>query len=162
MTQPFDDRHESYSARPAHADQAAVQQEIWEQEAASAPAPAVVFLSRDAILDAEDLEVRDVHVPEWGGTVRVQALTGAQRARINATSVVSKGQSVELKVEALTDLQLRMVGASLVDRNGDRLFADHDIVALGRKNAGVIERLYNIVTDMSGLNPNKAEATRGN
>lgn len=132
-------------------------------DAADARHDTPVFLSRDAILGAKDLEVRIVAVPEWGGSVRVQGLTGAQRARINATTVAAKGQSVELRVDALTDLQLRMVGMALVDENGVRLFSDADVKDLGRKNAGVIERLYNIVAEMSGLVPGKsAEDIRGN
>ena len=36
-------------------------------------------LTRHAILEAPDIETREVPVPEWGGTVYLRALTGAQR-----------------------------------------------------------------------------------
>lgn len=126
-----------------------------------APAPRA-FLSRDAILGAVDLPYEDVEVPEWGGWVRLQGLTGEQRARINATTLVSKGQNVEMRVEALADLQIKMVGLALVDADGRRLFTDPEIRALGSKNAGVIERLFLKVQQLSGVAPEAVETIRGN
>lgn len=130
-------------------------------EPTTAPAPRA-FLSRDQIIDAVDLPYEDVHVPEWNGWVRLQGLTGEQRARINATTLVSKGQNVEMRVDALADLQLKMVGLALVDQDGRRLFTDPEIRALGAKNAGVIERLFLKVQQLSGVAPEAVETIRGN
>jgi hypothetical protein len=43
------------------------------------------YLTRDAILQAPDLQGEDVAVPEWGGTVRVRGLSGAQRDAYEAS-----------------------------------------------------------------------------
>jgi len=37
------------------------------------------LLTRDAILEAQDLQHEEVYIPEWGGSVRVRTLTGAER-----------------------------------------------------------------------------------
>ena len=39
----------------------------------------MTYLSRDAILQREDIKTEDVEVPEWGGTVRVRGMSGVQR-----------------------------------------------------------------------------------
>ena len=44
------------------------------------PEPArPVLLTRDLILKADDIQTREVEVPEWGGTVLIRALTGTER-----------------------------------------------------------------------------------
>ena len=37
------------------------------------------YLTAEAITAAQDPAHEDVHVPEWGGWVRVKALSGAER-----------------------------------------------------------------------------------
>jgi len=44
----------------------------------------LTLLTKDAILAAEDAVFEDVHVSEWGGTVRVKALSGLERDRFEA------------------------------------------------------------------------------
>ena len=39
----------------------------------------MTYLTRDAILEAEDIETEEVAVPEWGGNVLVRGLSGTQR-----------------------------------------------------------------------------------
>ena len=36
-------------------------------------------LSKDAILAAKDTDVHEVDVPEWGGSILLRSMTGAQR-----------------------------------------------------------------------------------
>ena len=39
----------------------------------------MAYLDKAAILTADDLGRREVAVPEWGGTVLIRGLTGAER-----------------------------------------------------------------------------------
>lgn len=155
MTQPAHENMSGTVSGAVHPEPA-----TWPQET-TAEAPRV-FLSGDAILGAIDLPYEDVHVPEWGGYVRLQGLTGAQRARINATTLVAKGQSVEMRVDALANLQVHMVGMALVDGDGRRLFTDARIKELGAKNAGVVERLFLRVQELSGVKPEAVLEAQGN
>ena len=40
-----------------------------------------MLLNKEQIQSVSDLETQDVEVPEWGGTVRLKSLTGAERDR---------------------------------------------------------------------------------
>lgn len=122
----------------------------------------MTLLSKAEIIAAEDIAYEDVPVPEWGGAVRVRGLTGAQRSLIEATMVASKGQEVEVRIEAFRTLRERLVAASLVDENGKRLFTDHEVSALGEKSAVVLSRLMAVAQRLSGMDEKAVEAMAGN
>ena len=44
----------------------------------------MTYLSRDTILQREDIKTEDVEVPEWGGTVRVRGMSGVERDAFEA------------------------------------------------------------------------------
>lgn len=96
------------------------------------------LLSRDQILSADDLPTRDIAVPEWGGTVRLRTLTGAERDAFEADSIQQKGG--ERKVN-LYNARARLLSLCIVDDNGGRIFSDSDVKALGRKSSRVMDRL---------------------
>lgn len=107
----------------------------------------LALLDRAAILTAEDIEHRIVPVPEWGGAVRVRGMTGSERDSYDAESY-RMGQA---GAAAITDFRVRRVARCLVDADGKRLFTDADVVALGKKNGAVIDRLDDVVAELSGL-----------
>ena len=47
----------------------------------------MTYLSRDAILQREDIKTEDVEVPEWGGTVRVRGMSGVERDAFEASLI---------------------------------------------------------------------------
>ncbi|MFC4333860.1 hypothetical protein [Salininema proteolyticum] len=120
------------------------------------------LLSKDAILKADDIELADIDVPEWGGTVRLRGLDGMQRARINGTAIAVRGQTVSIKADALAEQQLRIVCACLVDADGKQLFTVKEFEKLGRKSAEVIERLYQKASELSGLGGEAVDDTAKN
>lgn len=120
----------------------------------------MALLSRKQIDSADDIKSRDVPCPEWGGDVRVRGMTGAQRSEMEATMIAAKGQKFEVRAEALKTLRERTVAACLVDADGNRLYGDKEISALGRKSAEVIQRLFDVAQELSGMN--NSEAIEGN
>ncbi len=92
----------------------------------------MALLSKAAILAAKDLKHEDVDVPEWGGAVRIQQMTGATAEEF-AKSAADGRFSIT-----------RYVAACMVDKNGDRLFSDAEVEEMGRKNAAVIQRLFKV------------------
>lgn len=114
-------------------------------------------LSRDQILAADDLETREVDVPEWGGTVKVKALTGKERDAYEASLRVTRGNQTAVDT---SNLRAKLVGRALVDDEGKRVFTDQDINALGGKSALVLDRLFDIVAEMSGLNESEEDAEK--
>jgi hypothetical protein len=110
----------------------------------------VAYLSKAAILGASDLPTQDVHVPEWGGDVRVRGLTGTERDAFEATIAQRKGKDVKMNLQ---NVRARLVSLSTVDENGERLFSDADVVALGGKSAAALERVFTVAMRLSGLTP---------
>jgi hypothetical protein len=123
-------------------------------------------LSRDQILAANDLEVREVDVPEWGGTVKVRALNGAERDRFEASLRKERRRAdgkEGTEVVANTDnMRAKLVARAVVDDDGKRVFTDADINALGEKSALVLDRLFDVVSDLSGLSDTAAEEAEKN
>lgn len=97
-------------------------------------------LNRDAILAADDLETREVEVPEWGGSVRVRAMTvGDQAVFLDA----EKGGEA--------DFLARFVTRVCVGEDGKRLFADEDAEALKEKSMAAVKRVWAVAAELNGL-----------
>lgn len=113
-----------------------------------------MLLSKQAILAAKDIETRDVEVPEWGGRVRVKALTGSERDRFEQETVARKGKNVETNLQ---NIRARLVVLAAVDEEGNRLFGFHDIEALGKKSAKPLDRLFTVAMELSGIRDEDVE-----
>jgi hypothetical protein len=120
------------------------------------------LLGRKEILEAEvdadgkpSLPFEYVEVPEWGGTVCVQGLTGTGRDAFEATLVKQRGRKVEQNTE---NFRAKLIAQSLVDGPGGRLlFTERDVPALGRKSASALERVYDVATRLSRLRQTDVE-----
>ena len=114
------------------------------------------FLSRDAILGADDFEYESVNLPEWGGEVRVRAMTAQQRARW-------EGQMAEIHqsnkgFEKFGQAAIQIVVWCVVDEDGKPVFTDKDVAALGRKSSAPISRIREVVMRLSKMGPDDVEA----
>lgn len=107
-----------------------------------------VILTRDAILQAEDLPRELVEVPEWGGAVYVRSLTGTERDAFEFSIVEQRGRSAKMN---LRNIRAKLVAVSVVDEDGNRLFTDSDVKVLGQKSAMVLDRLFAAAQRLSGL-----------
>lgn len=108
----------------------------------------MALLSAAQIEAVDDRTHEDVEVPEWGGTVRVVGLTGADRDAYEATFVDAKGKPA---VQRLRNIRAKLVVKCLVDADGNRLFTDDKAKALGEKNGAVIDRLFDVARRLSGI-----------
>jgi hypothetical protein len=84
--------------------------------------------------------IEDVPTPEWGGVVRVRALTAAERERFALESL-----------EAPRLAQVRLVALAAVDETGAPLFGPEDVERLGEKAAAPLWRLAAAVRRLSGM-----------
>lgn len=107
------------------------------------------YLTRDAILNASDIETEEIEVPEWGGVVRVRGLSGTERDQFEQSMVEKRGKKREVN---LANVRARLIALSVVDAQGNRLFGDADVAALGRKSAAALERVFDVARRLSGLN----------
>jgi len=118
------------------------------------------LLSKDQILNASDRSFREVEVPEWGGTVRVGSMTAAERDAFEASMVDARGKGKTSKT--LENFRARFVAKCVVDEDGQRLFSDSDIVALGGKSAAVLSKLFDVAREVNGMTEADVEELEGN
>ena len=108
----------------------------------------MTLLSKTAILAAQDLQTEDVEVPEWGGAVRVRSFTGRERDAFEASMV--RGEGRDRKVD-LTNMRARLVGLTVIDETGQRLFTDEEVDLLGAKSGAALDRVFAVAQKLNGL-----------
>lgn len=99
-------------------------------------------LSKLDILKVKELKRELVNVPEWGGDVLVQEMTGEQRDRFDNWVVEKKETG---------GMRLRIVIATVVEESGKPMFTDLDIPDLASKSGKAIERLSDVGMHLSGM-----------
>jgi hypothetical protein len=102
------------------------------------------LISRDQILKADDLKTKTVPVPEWGGEIILRSLTGMERDEFE-TSLFVDGKF------ANKNLRARLLVRCIVDEKGQRIFSNEDSGDLGQRNGAVLDRLYDIANELSGI-----------
>lgn len=106
-------------------------------------------LTKDQILEADDLHSVQVEVPEWGGTVFVRSMTGADRDAFE-TSMVSVNPDGSRSPD-MRNLRSKLVALTLVDEAGNRLFDVADIPRLALKSSAALERVFEAAQRLNGL-----------
>lgn len=110
---------------------------------------------RDQILAAKDIPTEQVFIPEWGMTLEVRGMTGADRTRILETAVDVNTGSVDLKV-----VYPEIVMASTFDpETGERVFEEGDRDALLSKSAQAIDRLAEVGMRLGGFTKEATDAS---
>jgi hypothetical protein len=104
----------------------------------------MAILNKEAILKADDLKKEIVSVPEWGGEVIISAMTGYARDAWEQHLVQSKDN-------VLTNIRARLIVACAVDEQGNRLFTESDVMALGEKSVAALERCVKVAQRLNRL-----------
>lgn len=105
-------------------------------------------LSHDDILKAEDIKKELVEVPEWGGSVWVRGMTGADRDRFEASVIEMRGTK---QILHLDDMRAKLCSACICDEHGNLLFTQADVKALSAKSANALNRVFVIAQRLSGI-----------
>jgi len=116
----------------------------------------MTLLSKAQILQANDNKTEQIEVPEWGGEVIVAVMSGHARDRLEASIVGKNGGS------NLQNIRAKYVAASLVDENGDLLFSESDIAALGKKSAAALDRVFAVAQRLNHITDDDVEALAKN
>ena len=108
---------------------------------------------RDQILASVDIPSEKVPVPEWGVTIEVRGMTGAERTRIMDKAVDQQG-GVNLQF-----VYPEIVIATCFDDNtGEQIFKPSDRDALLTKSAVALDRLAQVGMRLSGFTQESADA----
>jgi len=118
----------------------------------------VVMLTKENILGANDLLIRDVDVPEWCGVVQLRSLPGTERDLFENTVQKRKvGANLELK-----GLKVLLLSLTIIDGEGKLMFSESDLDKLNSKSAKVINKLFEVATEMNGIGEEAVEELRKN
>jgi len=111
-----------------------------------------MLLDKSAIFNADDSKTEDIEIPEWGGTVRVKAMTYAQRTKY--LNSITKDENGEVNDN---NIMAKLVIASVIDENGNYMFSNGDMNQLTKKNSSIIDRIGLVATNLAGLKQEKEE-----
>ncbi len=114
----------------------------------------MALLNKQQILEANDLPTQDVPVPEWGGTVRVRGLDGEASTKFSAGMVKLNSQG-EVESVAMDNFMAKLVSITVINENGQLLFSEADVNALGRKSAKALKRVSDVASELSGIEAKK-------
>jgi hypothetical protein len=112
-------------------------------------------LTKDQILEANDLKIESVDVPEWGGSVLVRTMSGSDRDAFDE-SLVPVGPD-GMRRSDTSNMRVKLLMYSVVDEAGNRMFNAADMEAFGRKSSAAIERVYSVAQRLNWIGP-QAEA----
>ncbi len=114
----------------------------------------MAILSREEILNANDRQLVEVPVKEWGGSVIVRGLSGKERDEYEASIIsVKDGKAVQNYENA----RARLVALCVVDEKGTRLFNKSDITALGNKSVAALQRVFNKCQELNAISDDDVE-----
>ena len=114
-------------------------------------------LTRDDILKADDLKKETVHVPEWGGDVIISTMTGAGRDLFELEVYGEDGKQFKT-----TNLRAKLIAATAQDEDGNLLFNEEDVDALGRKSGAALNRCFSVAMRLNGMGKKDIEKLEKN
>jgi len=115
-----------------------------------------MVLSKEQILQADDLKRESVDTPEWGGEVLLRELRGRERDAFEEGSLDSKRNVM------MTNMRARLVAMSAIDEEGERLFTAKEATELGDKSATALNRLFEVCCRLSGITESDVDKLEGN
>ena len=115
-------------------------------------------LSREDILKVDDIQIEFVEVPEWGGSVFVKGMTGAERDRFESGIIEISGDDSKVN---MTDIRAKLCAVSVCNEDGKKLFSPADIKELSKKSASALQKVFEVAQRLSGITDDDVEELAG-
>ncbi len=107
----------------------------------------------DDILAIQDREYVDIEVPQWGLTVRIATMSGADRDKWELSMMqtdASSERGLKLNMDAYS--RAGLIALCLVDEKFNRIFdTPKKVEALSQKSAAVLDVLYEASQRINGI-----------
>ncbi len=101
------------------------------------------ILGKKEILKASDLKIELVAMPEWGGSIYVRGMNGAERDRFEQEWMDNK-----LKTKSPRAF---LCALCICDEAGKGLFTEQDVAELSDKDGVALARVFDVAMRLSGL-----------
>jgi len=115
-------------------------------------------LSRDQILSKNDIDIKEIDVPEWGGSVFIRQLTRGEqdnylKRQYGETKLTQDNKAKNQQISAVNIYghDAYLVACGVCDEEGKPLFKADDIEALKKKNGAVIGRIAVEIVKFSAM-----------
>ena len=89
----------------------------------------------------------------------MRSFTGRERDAFEASMV--RGEGRDRKVD-LTNMRARLVGLTVIDETGQRLFTDEEVDLLGAKSGAALDRVFAVAQKLNGLSGTDVEELEKN
>lgn len=116
----------------------------------------MMLLTREAIVQAQDLKSERVSIPEWGGEVRVRMMTGTERDALGRSMLGADGKP------SMAGYDVKLVARCMVGEDGLPLFGPDEVEALGAKSAAALQRVYEVAERINSMSAASVETAQGN
>src|SRR5215831_5723036 len=116
------------------------------------------YLTREAIIGAQDIETIDVPVPEWGGVLRLRSMTALERENYE----MMLGQTRDRNNGLINNVRASLVAWCAVDGEGHKLFTAADITILGTKSSAALIRAFEAARRLNAMSAEELEETKKN
>lgn len=111
------------------------------------------------ILSIEDRPSERVEVPEWNRVIYLRTLSAAERDVYETEIFEYKKREV---IFNRLNIKARLLVRCIANEQGNRIFADNQVDALGNKSAKVLNRLFDIAQKLNGLTVEDVEELEKN
>ncbi len=101
-------------------------------------------LTKEQILSADDLDLLEVTVPEWGGSVFCRVMSVGERDAYEREWIGRKETGVE-------NFRTKFLQKVLCSKDGELLFSQEEVAALSQKSARVMNRLWDVAMKHNAL-----------
>ncbi len=109
------------------------------------------MLTKQDILNADDTKTTVVDVQEWGGQVIIGVMSGFARDRFEASIIGKNGGTNAGNIRA------KLAASTLQDEEGNLLFTEKDITALGKKSAAALDRIFEAAQKLNRIGDEDVE-----
>ena len=112
-------------------------------------------LTKEHIRSVSDRKSERVFVPDWGGDVIVQTMTGVDKDAFEMERFHRKGNNADVNMR---NFRAGLVARCCVDEEGRRLFTNDDAEWLGEKSGLMLDIIYDAAARLNGLRKSDVEA----
>ena len=124
----------------------------------------MALLTRDQILNFNDLKTELVPTPEWDGSVMVRGLTAQERDQFEQSLYTTRkvGNGFETIPNKKDNVRAKLVSMVCIDEKGELLFDAACIDILCKKSAAPIDRIFTVAQKLSGFSKTDIEEIEKN
>lgn len=114
----------------------------------------VVALSRDEILSAKDARLKEIEIPQWGGSVMIKTMTAGEKGKFE--------QKMLNKNLDYSKVLSEYAAIIVCDEEGNSLFTPKDIEALANKSSAAMQKIFDAGQELNNVTQDDIETLAGN